>query len=148
MKQVIEYTIDITESRQLEEQLHQSQKMESIGRLAGGVAHDFNNILIAIIGFSELALNKLPENHPVRRDLKIVREAGEKASVLVRKLLAFSRKQILEMKVVNLNELIEDVLKLLGRIIGEDVYFEVNAGKEVGNIKADPSQIEQILMNL
>ncbi len=148
VKQVIEYTIDITESRQLEEQLHQSQKMESIGRLAGGVAHDFNNILTAIIGFSELALTKLPESHPVRRDLKIVREAGEKASVLVRKLLAFSRKQILEMKVVNLNELIEDVLKLLGRIIGEDVYFEVNAGKEVGNIKADPSQVEQILMNL
>jgi two-component system cell cycle sensor histidine kinase/response regulator CckA len=148
VKQVIEYTIDITESRLLEEQLHQSQKMESIGRLAGGVAHDFNNILTAIIGFSELALNKLPENHPVRRDLKIVREAGEKASVLVRKLLAFSRKQILEMKVVNLNELIADVLKLLGRIIGEDVYFEVNAGKEVGNIKADPSQVEQILMNL
>ena len=148
VKQVIEYTIDITESRQLEEQLHQSQKMESIGRLAGGVAHDFNNILTAIIGFSELALNKLPESHPVRRDLKIVREAGEKAAVLVRKLLAFSRKQILEMKVVNLNELIEDVLKLLGRIIGEDVYFEINTGKEVGNIKADPSQVEQILMNL
>ncbi len=148
VKQVIEYTIDITESRQLEEQLQQSQKMESIGRLAGGVAHDFNNILTAIIGFSELALTKLPESHPVRRDLKIVREAGEKASILVRKLLAFSRKQILEMKVVNLNELIEDVLKLLGRIIGEDVSFEVNAGKEVGNIKADPSQVEQILMNL
>jgi len=81
-------------------------------------------------------------------DLKIVLEAGEKAAVLVRKLLAFSRKQILEMNVVNLNELIEDVLKLLGRIIGEDVYFEINTGKEVGNIKADPSQVEQILMNL
>ena len=74
-------------------------------------------------------------------DLKIVLEAGEKAAVLVRKLLAFSRKQILEMNVVNLNELIEDVLKLLGRIIGEDVYFEINTGKEVGNIKADPSQV-------
>jgi len=148
VKQVIEYTIDITESRLLEEQLHQSQKMESIGRLAGGVAHDFNNILTAIIGFSELAQTKLPEDHPVRRDLKIVREAGEKASVLVRKLLAFSRKQILEMSVVNVNELIDDILKLLGRIIGEDVCFEVNTGKDVGNIKADPSQVEQILMNL
>jgi two-component system cell cycle sensor histidine kinase/response regulator CckA len=148
VKQVIEYTIDITESRQLEEQLHQSQKMESIGRLAGGVAHDFNNILTAIIGFSELALTKLPEDHPVRRDLRIVREGGEKAAVLVRKLLAFSRKQILEMSVVNLNELIDDILKLLGRIIGEDVYFEVNTGNEVDNVKADPSQVEQILMNL
>jgi signal transduction histidine kinase/CheY-like chemotaxis protein len=148
VKQVIEYTIDITESRQLEEQLHQSQKMESIGRLAGGVAHDFNNILTAIIGFSELALTKLPEEHPVRRDLKIIREGGEKAAILVRKLLAFSRKQILEMSVVNLNELIEDILKLLGRIIGEDVYFELNTVNEVDNIKADPSQVEQILMNL
>jgi two-component system cell cycle sensor histidine kinase/response regulator CckA len=148
VKQVIEYTIDITESRQLEEQLHQSQKMESIGRLAGGVAHDFNNILTAIIGFSELAQTKLPEDHPVRRDLKIIREGGEKASVLVRKLLAFSRKQILEMSVVNLNELIDDILKLLGRIIGEDISFEVNTGKDIGNIKADPSQVEQILMNL
>jgi signal transduction histidine kinase len=148
VKQVIEYTIDITESRLLEKQLHQSQKMESIGRLAGGVAHDFNNILTAIIGFSELAQTKLPEDHPVRRDLKIVREAGEKASVLVRKLLAFSRKQILEMSVVNLKELIDDILKLLGRIIGEDVYFEVNSDKDAGNIKADPSQVEQILMNL
>ena len=148
MKQVIEYTIDITESRLLEKQLHQSQKMESIGRLAGGVAHDFNNILTAIIGFSELAQTKLPENHPVSRDLKIVREAGEKASVLVRKLLAFSRKQILEMSVVNLNELIDDILKLLGRLIGEDVYFEVNKDEKAGNIKADPSQVEQILMNL
>ena len=148
VKQVIEYTIDITESRQLEEQLHQSQKMESIGRLAGGVAHDFNNILTAIIGFSELAQIKLPEEHPVRRDLKIVREAGERASILVRKLLAFSRKQILEMKVVNLNELIEDILKLLDRVIGEDVYFENNTGEDVGNIKADPGQVEQILMNL
>jgi len=148
VKQVIEYTIDITESRELERQLQQSQKMESIGRLAGGVAHDFNNILTAIIGFSELAETKLPGNHPVRRDLKIVREAGEKASVLVRKLLAFSRKQILEMKIINLNELIEDILKLLGRIIGEDVYFDINIKESVNNIKADPSQIEQILMNL
>ena len=148
VNQVIEYTIDITESRELEKQLHQSQKMESIGRLAGGVAHDFNNILTAIIGFSELAQTKLPEGHAVRRDLKIIREAGEKAAVLVRKLLAFSRKQILEMKIVNLNELIEDILKLLGRIIGEDVHFELNISEVVNNIKADPSQVEQILMNL
>jgi len=148
VKQVIEYTIDITESRELARQLQQSQKMESIGRLAGGVAHDFNNILTAIIGFSELAQTKLPEQHPVRRDLKIVREAGEKASVLVRKLLAFSRKQILEMKIVNLNALIEDILKLLGRIIGEDVFFEINTKEAVKNIKADPGQVEQILMNL
>jgi signal transduction histidine kinase len=148
VKQVIEYSIDVTESRKLEEQLHQSQKMESIGRLAGGVAHDFNNILTAIIGFSELAQQKLPLDHPVMRDLKIVGEAGERAAILVKKLLAFSRKQIMEMRVVNLHELIEDVLKLLSRTIGEDVTINLNTENDIDKIKADPGQIEQILMNL
>ena len=146
--QVIEYAVDITDRKKLEEQLQHSQKMESIGRLAGGIAHDFNNILTAIIGYSELAKTRLPEDNPVMNDLKIIREAGDKAAILVRQLLAFSRKQILEMKVVNLNDLVNDIIKLLSRVIGEDILLEVNTDKSVGNIKADPSQLEQILMNL
>ena len=148
VQQVIEYTVDITDRKKLEEQLQHSQKMESIGRLAGGIAHDFNNILTAIIGYSELAKTRLPENNPVMNDLKIIREAGDKAAILVRQLLAFSRKQILEMKVVNLNELVNDIIKLFSRVIGEDILLDVNTDKRVGNIKADPSQLEQILMNL
>ncbi len=134
--------------RHLQEQLQQSQKMESIGRLAGGVAHDFNNILSAILGYTELARDALPEDHPVREDLKIIAEAGNKAARLTRQLLAFSRKQVLEIKPVNLNRIVEEMGKMLRRMIGEDISLTLHTASPVRNVLADASQIEQILMNL
>ncbi len=136
------------EKKDLQSQLLQSQKLESVGMLTGGIAHDFNNILTTILGYSELALAKLPKTDPLREYLKIIWESGEKAAVLTRQLLAFSRKQVLEMKVVNLNTVIENTGKMLGRVIGEDVVLELNIQSPVRDIKADPGQIEQVLMNL
>jgi len=146
--QVIEYALDITDKRLLETQLLQSQKMESVGRLAGGIAHDFNNLLSAILGYSELALAELPENHPVRREVSIIADAGERAATLVRQLLAFSRKQVLEMKTVSVNEIVENIAKILRVVIGEDIVLAMNLSPGVRNVKADTGQMEQVLMNL
>jgi two-component system cell cycle sensor histidine kinase/response regulator CckA len=146
--QVIEYTQDITDRKILESQFRQSQKMESAGRLAGGVAHDFNNLLTAIIGYSELALAALPEDHPMRRYISTIAEAGNKAVTLVRQLLAFSRKQVLEMKTVNINEIIENLAKILRLAVGEDLILQLNLSPSVKNVKADAGQIEQLTMNL
>jgi PAS domain S-box-containing protein len=134
--------------RKLQAELLQIQKMESIGNLAGGVAHDFNNILSAIIGFSQLALMKLPEDHPAADHLRIIYESGERAASLTRQLLAFSRKQVLEVKVVNLNTIIENVVKMLRRVIGENIILDLDLQSPIKNILADPGQIEQVLMNL
>jgi PAS domain S-box-containing protein len=139
---------DITERKKLEEQLRQSQKMESIGRLAGGVAHDFNNLLSCIIGYSEMALQRLPTENPAKEHIEIVKDSGVRAAALTRQLLAFSRKQILEMKVVNLTEIVQNMAKMLRRVIGEDVSLELNADPTVRNVKADAGQIEQVLLNL
>jgi len=139
---------DVTEKRTLEQQLLQSQKMEAIGKLAGGVAHDFNNILSAIIGFSHLALMKLPDSHPAAESVKIIADAGERAAELTRQLLAFSRNQVLEIKVVNLNSIIENMARMLGRMIGETVVLNLELRKPLGNILADTGQMEQVLMNL
>lgn len=146
---------DITERKQAEEQsrnlqsqLLQSQKMESIGRLAGGVAHDFNNILTVITGYSELILLGLPSDSPLRGPLSTVRESGEKAAALTHQLLAFSRKQVLEMKAVDLNVVIEKMVKMLARMIREDITLELKTGAPIRNVLADPGQIEQVLMNL
>ncbi len=136
------------EQRLLQDQLIQAQKMESIGNLAGGVAHDFNNMLSAILGYNELSLDMLPEDHPVRENLLIIHEAGEKAAALTRQLLAFGRKQILEMKPVNLNVIVENMSKMLSRLIGEDIVLEFHTQQPVKNVLADAGQIEQILMNL
>lgn len=136
------------EQQKLQAQLIQAQKMESIGRLAGGVAHDFNNILSAILGYSELALRKLPEGHAVRENLRIIHEAGEKAAALTHQLLVFSRKQQLKMEPINLNSVVNHMGKMLQRLIGEDVLLELKTEDPVGNVLADPGQIEQILMNL
>lgn len=129
-------------------QFLQMQKMESMGRLAGGVAHDFNNFLTAIMGYSQLALFKLPPGHSITQELTEILSAGEKSAALVRQLLVFSRKQVLEMKVVNLNLIVENMARMLKRILGEDLTMSLNLQKPLGHILADMGQIEQILLNL
>ncbi|MDA8170011.1 MAG: PAS domain S-box protein [Nitrospiraceae bacterium] len=136
------------EQQNLQNQLIQSQKMESVGRLVGGIAHDFNNILCAILGYSELVMMNLPQGHPMLEKVTIIKEAGERAALLTKQLLAFSRKQVLEMKTINLNTVIENMGKMLTRIIGEDIKLELNTGSPVENVTADPVQVEQILMNI
>lgn len=136
------------EQRKLQSQFMQAQKMESVGRLAGGVAHDFNNILSAILTFSELSLMKLEKSDPLVRYLTVIRESAERAAQLTRQLLAFSRRQVLEMKVVDLNEIAKNLMKMLTVMIGEDVGIEMAVNTPVRRILADRGQLEQILMNL
>ncbi len=129
-------------------QLQQSQKLEAIGQLAGGVAHDFNNLLTAIGGYSDLTLRRLNENDPLRSNLIEIKKATDRASSLTRQLLAFSRKQILEPKIVDLNVVVNDMSKMLTRLIGEDVSLVTELAQGLGKVKVDPGQVEQILMNL
>jgi PAS domain S-box-containing protein len=131
-----------------EAQLRQSQKMEAVGQLAGGVAHDFNNLLTAITGYSELTLRELSEDSPLRGKISEIKKAGERAASLTRQLLAFSRKQILQPKVLDLNGVISEMDKMLRRLIGEDIVLQTVMDKTLGQVKADPGQIEQIVMNL
>ena len=137
-----------TERRQLEDQLRQSQKMEALGRLAGGVAHDFNNLLTIIKGHSELLLDRLSPADSSRKSSEQIHKAADRASTLTRQLLIFSRRQILQPKVLDLNVLISDMDKLLQRLIREDVEFAFVPGNDLKPVKADPGQIEQVLMNL
>lgn len=132
----------------LAEQLVQSQKMESVGRLAGGVAHDFNNMLVVILGYSELLQQSLPADSPCCTFLTEIMTAGERAKNLTRQLLAFSRKQVLEMRVLDLDEVVREMEKMLQRLLGEDVRVELHTGAGGAYVKADPSQMEQILLNL
>ncbi|MCP4754529.1 MAG: PAS domain S-box protein, partial [Proteobacteria bacterium] len=136
------------EKAKLEDQLRQSQKMESIGRLAGGVAHDFNNILTGINGYSEMIIDDLEPGDPMRADLEEIKSAGERAAGLTEQLLAFSRKQTISPKVVRPNEILERSQKMLRRIIGEDIDLKFIPAKNLGRIKADPAQLDQILVNL
>ncbi|HTD51424.1 MAG TPA: PAS domain S-box protein, partial [Thermoanaerobaculia bacterium] len=139
---------DITERKQLEAQLVQSQKMEAIGRLAGGVAHDFNNILTAILGYSDVLLAQAGEDHPWHEDLEEIRKAGERAAGLTRQLLAFSRKQVLAPEVLDLGAIVANVDKILRRLIGEDVELVTVSEPGLAPVRADPGQIEQVLLNL
>ncbi|MBI5097680.1 MAG: PAS domain S-box protein [Nitrospirae bacterium] len=139
---------DITEQKKLQEQLRQAQKMEAIGHLAGGVAHDFNNILSAIVGYAHLTLMKMKGDDPLRMNLEQILASSERAANLTQSLLAFSRKQVMEWRAVNLNNIIFGMKKILDRVIGEDIEFKVNTTGHDLIIKADKGQIEQVLMNL
>jgi two-component system cell cycle sensor histidine kinase/response regulator CckA len=146
---------DVTERRQaeedrrrLEEQLRQSQKMEAVGRLAGGIAHDFNNLLMVIMGHGELLRRSLEANDPRLRKVQHVMGASERAARLVRQLLAFSRKQVLEPQVLDLNALVSDTARMLRPLLGEDVRVVTGLDPSAGRVRVDPAQIEQVLMNL
>ncbi len=140
--------LDVTARRALEDQYRQAQKMEAIGQLAGGVAHDFNNILTAIEGYSQLVVEKLPADSPLQPDLREIQRAAERATSLTRQLLAFSRRQMLEPRVLDLRDSITSIAPMLKRLIGEDIDVVVRATGEIGRVKADPGQIEQVLLNL
>ena len=142
------FTEDVTERRALEQQLRQSQKMEAIGRLAGGIAHDFNNLLMVISGYSEFLLERLGPDPALRGPAKEISTAAERATSLTRQLLAFSRKQMLAPKVLDLNAVVTENLKMLTRLIGEDIDLVMIPGAELGAVKADPGQIEQVILNL
>ena len=139
---------DVTERKRLENQFRQAQKMEAVGRLAGGVAHDFNNLLTIINGYSEMVLERLDSSDPTRGQLEEIRKAGERAGSLTRQLLAFSRQQMLAPRVLDLNTLVTDVEKMLRRLIGEDIDLAIVRDPGLGQVKADSGQIEQILLNL
>ena len=139
---------DVTEQRRLQQQLVQSQKMEAVGRLAGGIAHDFNNLLTVITSYSDLLLQDLGGEDPKREDVEQVRKAAEGAAALTRQLLAFSRQQVLAPRVVSLSVVVQGVEKMLRRVIGEDVDLVTALDLNVGSVKADVGQLEQVLMNL
>jgi two-component system, cell cycle sensor histidine kinase and response regulator CckA len=148
-------TIDISERKRVEEALHkseeqlqQSQKLEAIGQLAGGIAHDFNNLLTVVSGYCGLALNQLQDEEFVRHSIEEIKKAGERAASLTRQLLAFSRKQVLQPKVIDLNSVVSEMGRMLQRLIGEDIELRTVLDFKLGNVKADPGQLEQVIMNL
>ncbi len=139
---------DITERKKMEEQLRMSQRMEAIGRLAGGVAHDFNNLLGVILGCSDVLLDELAGDHPAAKRAEMIRKAGTSAAELTRQLLAFSRQQMLQPHVLDLKQIVERAQVLLTRLIGENIELSVLVEPSLWNVKADPGQIEQVLLNL
>ena len=139
---------DVTASRQLEEQFRQAQKMEAVGRLSGGVAHDFNNLLGVIIGYAEILQERLPPQDALRGSVNEILQAGKRAATLTRQLLAFSRQQVLAPKVIDLNAAVADMEKLLRRLIGEDIELRTSLDRNLGRVKADQGQLEQVIMNL
>jgi PAS domain S-box-containing protein len=139
---------DVTDRVRLEGQLRQGQKMEAVGRLAGGIAHDFNNLLTVIMGHSDLALQQLDAGTPLHRDVEAIRHAGTSAAVLTRQLLAFSRKQILQPQILDLNGVVSRTESLLRRTISEDIHLVTRLSPSLGRVRADPGQIEQVIMNI
>ena len=148
-KATLGYFMDITESKQLEEQFLHAQKMEAVGRLAGGVAHDFNNMLGAIMGYADMMMmTGLRQDDPLYHQAKGIRKAADRAAALTRQLLAFSRKEVLQPQVVNLNSVVSDLEKMLRRLIGEDINLALSLSPDLASVKADLSQMEQVIMNL
>src|SRR6266404_195502 len=146
---VLVYTVrDLTRQRKLEDQLVQAQKMEAVGQLAGGVAHDFNNLLTVIMSYSSMLLADMGANDAVRGDIQEISDAAQRAAALTRQLLAFSRKQVLQMRAVNVNAVVTDVEKMLRRLIGEDILLTTHLDPDLALINADPGQLEQVLINL
>jgi len=145
---IIGTLLDVTERRKLEEQLRQAQKMEAIGTLAGGIAHDFNNLLTVINGYAEILAMKMKKGSPYYKDIQSILTAGERAKNLTNKLLAFSRKQVYDPRVIDINQVILNLEKMLLRLIGEDISIETVLTPDIPKILADPNQIEQLLMNL
>lgn len=148
MQGAICMALDVTDRKQLEEQFRQAQKMEAVGRLAGGIAHDFNNLLMVIQGYSDLLAERLPESSSLRRNAEQIQTAAQRATSLTRQLLAFSRKQMLAPKVLNVHSVVTDMEKILRRLIGEDVQLEASSVNDLWLVKADRSQVEQVVMNL
>src|SRR5258708_3676187 len=140
--------VDISDRKMLENQLLQARKMEAVGRLAGGGAHDFNNLLTIIKGYIEMALQRCLNQPALHSDIRRIEEAADRAVTLVRQLLAFSRKQVLRPKILDLNAIVLNLDQLLRRLMGENIEMQTFVSKEVGAIKADPGQIEQVIMNL
>jgi two-component system, cell cycle sensor histidine kinase and response regulator CckA len=141
-------SLDVTDRKKLEEQFRQAQKMEAVGRLAGGIAHDFNNLLMVIQGYADLLSERLPAGESLRRNAEQIQAAAQRAAALTRQLLAFSRKQILAPKVLNVNSVVAEMEKMLRRVIGEDIELQTVSTEDLWLVKADRSQIEQVIMNL
>jgi nitrogen-specific signal transduction histidine kinase/CheY-like chemotaxis protein len=141
-------SLDVTEKNRMEKQIRQTQKMDAIGNLAGGVAHDFNNVLSVILSYSEMLAASLQPGDPMQGDLQEILLAGKRAADLTRQLLAFSRRQLLQPRILDLGVVIAGVAKMLARVVGEDIELAVVTGSGLGRVSADPGQVEQVLMNL
>jgi PAS domain S-box-containing protein len=145
---VIGVALDITDRKHLADQLRQAQKMQAVGELAGGVAHDFNNLLMIVKGHAEVLIDRLPQTSPQRFNVEQIQTAAERAASLTRQLLAFSRKQVLQPRVLDLNEVVSGMIQMVSRLIDENIELAFLPGAKLGNVKADPSQIEQVVLNL
>jgi PAS domain S-box-containing protein len=148
LREIKGYLFDDTKRLELEDQLRHSQKMEALGRLAGGVAHDFNNLMTAVTGYSDLALARLEKGHPLRAGIEQIAKAGERAASLTRQLLVFSRRQVLQTKAVDLNAIVVETERMVRRLVGENIEILTNLDPELGPVEADEGQIQQVVMNL